>query len=173
MPTGRARVARNGWLAWKKSDRNIMDGKIILNKDFGEFIQSLNDNKVRYLVVGGYAVAFHGHPRYTKDIGIWLELTAENAARTVRSLGQFWFDSLGLQTEDFLVPDQIIQLGYPPNRIDLLTSLGNIDFQECYDSRSEVAAGDVRISFIDLPNLRKSKEIAGRYQDLADLENLK
>jgi len=146
---------------------------MILNKDFAEFIQSLNDNKVRYLVVGGYAVAFHGHPRYTKDIDIWLDLTAENAALTVEALEQFGFGSLGLKSGDFLVPNQIVQLGYPPNRIDLLTSLENMDFQECYDSCSEVTADGVKINFIDLPNLRKSKKIAGRYQDLADLENLK
>ncbi len=150
-----------------------MDGKTLLNKDFREFIQSLNDNKVRYLIIGGYAVAFHGHPRYTKDIDIWLELTAENATRTVKALEQFGFSSLGLQTGDFLVPDQIIQLGYPPNRIDLLISLENMDFRECYDSRSEITVSGVKINFIDLANLRKSKKIAGRYQDLADLENLK
>ncbi|MCP4111817.1 MAG: hypothetical protein GY749_40875 [Desulfobacteraceae bacterium] len=145
----------------------------MLNEDFREFIQSLNDNRVRYLVIGGYAVAFHGHPRYTKDIDIWLELSAENADRMVKALEQFGFASLGLKCEDFLVPAQIIQLGYPPNRIDLLTSLENMDFQKCYDSRSEVTADGVKINFIDLPNLRKSKKIAGRYQDLADLENLK
>ncbi len=150
-----------------------MDGKIMLNRDFREFIQSLNDNRVRHLVIGGYAVAFHGHPRYTKDIDIWLELTAENAIRTVKAIEQFGFGSLGLQAEDFLVPNQIIQLGYPPNRIDLLTSLENMSFEECYDSRLEITAGDVKTNFIDLPNLRKTKEIAGRYQDLADLENLK
>jgi predicted nucleotidyltransferase len=164
---------RSGWLVWKKSDRNIMDGKIVLNRDFREFIQSLNDNKVHYLVIGGYAVALHGHPRYTKDIDIWLGLTAENAVRTVKALEQFGFGSLGLQTEDFLVPDQIIQLGYPPNRIDLLTSLGDMDFHECYDSRLEIMISGIKINFIDLPNLRKSKKIAGRYQDLADLENLR
>ncbi len=82
---------------------------MILNKDFREFIQLLNDNNVRYLVIGGYAVAFHGHPRYTKDIDIWLDLTTDNAEHTVKSLEQFGFGSLGLQTGDFLVPDQIIQ----------------------------------------------------------------
>lgn len=118
-------------------------------------------------------MAFHGHPRYTKDIDIWLEQTEKNAVRTVKVLEQFGFGSLGLGIGDFLVPDQIIQLGYPPNRIDLLTSLENMDFQECYDSRLEFTTSDVKINFINLPNLRKTKEIAGRYQDLADLENLK
>ncbi len=150
-----------------------MAGKMTLNRDFREFIQLLNDNNVRYLVIGGYAVAFHGHPRYTKDIDIWIELTAENAVLIVKTLEQFGFGSLGLHIEDFLVPDQIIQLGYPPNRIDLLTSLEAIDFKECYNSRKEVVISGVKVNFIDLPNLRKSKKIAGRHQDLADLENLR
>jgi predicted nucleotidyltransferase len=149
-----------------------MDGKIVLNKDFKEFIQSLNDNHVRYLVIGGYAVAFHGHPRYTRDIDIWLDLTTDNATHIVNALEQFGFGSLGLQPGDFLVPGQIIQLGYPPHRIDLLTSLEAMDFQESYHSRIEVTISGVSVNFIDLPNLRKSKQIAGRHQDLADLENL-
>ena len=86
----------------------------MLNRDFKEFIQSLNDNQVRYLVVGGYAVAFHGHPRYTKDMDIWIEMGPENAARLIKALEQFGFGSLGLQTTDFLVPDQVVQLGQPP-----------------------------------------------------------
>ncbi len=149
-----------------------MDGMLNLNQDFKEFIQSLNDNHVRYLVIGGYAVAFHGHPRYTKDIDIWLDSTPENAKRVVNALKQFGFGSLGLQQEDFLVSEQVIQLGYPPKRIDLLTSLEQMDFQECYQSRREVTLNGVLVNFIDLPHLRKSKQVAGRYQDLADLENL-
>ena len=88
----------------------------MLNPDFGEFVESLNDNLVRYLVVGGYAVALHGHPRYTKDLDIWIEMTPENAERMVQALEQFGFGSLGLQAADFLVPDQIVQLawGFPP-----------------------------------------------------------
>ena len=78
----------------------------MLNQDFKEFIQSLNDNQVRYLVIGGYAVALHGHPRYTKDLDVWIELTPENAAKMVKALEQFGFSSLGLKAEDFLVPDR-------------------------------------------------------------------
>jgi len=95
----------------------------VLNPDFKEFIESLNGNGVRYLVVGGDAVAFHGHPRYTKDIDIWIEPTPENAAKIVKALDQFGFGSLMLIEADFLVPNQIIQLGYPPNRIDLMSTL--------------------------------------------------
>ncbi|MGB9592500.1 MAG: DUF6036 family nucleotidyltransferase [Anaerolineae bacterium] len=144
----------------------------MLNQDFKEFIMSLNDNRVRYLVIGGYAVALHGYPRYTKDIDIWIEPTPENAANMVKALEQFGFGSLGLKAEDFLVPDQVIQLGYPPNRIDLLTTASGVDFETCYASRVEVEVDGVTVNFIDLPNLKKNKKAVGRLQDLADLENL-
>jgi Nucleotidyltransferase of unknown function (DUF6036) len=144
----------------------------MLNQDFKEFIQLLNDNQVRYLVVGGYAVALHGYPRYTKDIDIWIELAQENAARIITALEQFGFASLGLKESDFLVEDQIIQLGYAPNRIDIITNLPGVVFKECYDKRLLVEIEEVKVNFIDLDNLRKNKRATGRLQDLADLENL-
>lgn len=107
----------------------------MLNQDFKEFIKSLNDNHVRYLVIGGYAVAFHGHPRYTKDIDVWIEMSPENAARMVKALEQFGFGSLGLKMDDFTTPDQIIQLGYPPSRIDILTTPAGVEFASCYEAR--------------------------------------
>jgi len=145
---------------------------MVLNQDFKEFIQSLNDNGVRYLVVGGYAVAQHGHPRYTKDIDVWIEMTKENAVKVVKALEQFGFASLGLKEGDFLEADQIIQLGYPPSRIDILTTLPGVEFGECYPSRVNVKMDGVSVNFIDLENLRKNKRATGRHQDLADLENL-
>ena len=144
----------------------------MLNQDFREFIQSLNDNQVRYLVVGGYAVAFHGNPRYTKDLDVWIEMSPENAAKAVKALEQFGFASLGLKEADFLVPDQVIQLGYPPSRIDLHSNLTGVDFQACYASRAQVEIDKTEVNFIDLENLKKNKRISGRHQDLADLENL-
>jgi hypothetical protein len=144
----------------------------MLNQDFKEFIQFLNDNHVRYLIVGGYAVAIHGHPRYTKDIDVWIETSLENANNILQALEQFGFSSLGLQPEDFLNPDQIIQLGYPPNRIDLLTTIDGVSFENCYPLRLEVIIDNIVVNFIDLENLRKNKEASGRLQDLADLENL-
>lgn len=144
----------------------------MLNQDFKEFIQSLNDNNVRYLVVGGYAVALHGYPRYTKDIDIWIELSSENAAKILKALDQFGFASLGLKETDFMVEDQVIQLGYPPNRIDILTTLPGVTFKECYGTRLSVEIDGVIVNFIDRDNLRKTKKATGRLQDLADLEKL-
>lgn len=144
----------------------------MLNQDFKEFIQSLNDNQVNYLVIGGYAVALHGYPRYTKDIDIWVEMTPENAANMLKALDQFGFASLNLQAEDFLTLDQVIQLGYPPSRIDLITTPDGVDFSTCYTNRLTVEIDGIAVDFIDLENLKRNKSASGRLQDLADLENL-
>lgn len=145
---------------------------MVLNPDFKEFIELLNSNKVRYLIIGGYAVAFHGYPRYTKDLDIWIENTYDNAQRLIAALKQFGFGSLGLREEDFLAPEQIIQLGYPPNRIDLMTFLPGVSFDQCYAARVKVEVDGVMVNFIDLENLKQNKRATGRFQDLADLENL-
>lgn len=145
---------------------------MILNQDFKEFIQSLNDNQVRYLIIGGYAVAFHGHPRYTKDLDIWIKPAQDNAQRLLQALSAFGFGSLDLQAEDFIKPGQIVQLGYPPNRIDLVTNPSGVDFDTCFTTRVIVKTDDIELNFIDLDNLKQNKKASGRFQDLADLENL-
>ncbi|MBK9312713.1 MAG: hypothetical protein IPM55_00460 [Acidobacteria bacterium] len=144
----------------------------MLNQDFKEFIALLNNNGVRYLVVGGYAVAVHGHPRYTKDLDVWIELNPQNAANVIKALEQFGFGSLGLKVDDFLVPDQVIQLGLAPNRIDLFVSLEGVNFKECYEVKFEVLIDETTVNFIDIENLKKNKKATGRLQDLADVENL-
>ena len=145
---------------------------MILNQDFKEFIQSLNKHSVRYLVIGGYAVAFHGHPRYTKDMDLWIWLDETNLENLIKALKDFGFGSLGLTVKDFLEPDIVVQLGYPPNRIDLMTAPKGVDFQNCYADRIEVEIEGTCINFIDLANLKKNKFATGRHQDLADLEHL-
>ena len=145
---------------------------MVLNQDFREFIQLLNKNKVRYLVIGGYAVAFHGHPRYTKDIDFWIGPSEVNTKKLIKALYEFGFGSLDLRAEDFQEPNTIVQLGYPPNRIDLITSPKDIDFKVCWKNRIKIEVKGTTINFIDLENLKKNKRATGRYQDLADLENL-
>lgn len=144
----------------------------MLNQDFKEFIQSLNANSVRYLLVGGYALAAHGHPRYTKDLDIWIEREASNAANLIAALTQFGFGSLGLVADDFLQPDQIIQLGYPPVRIDLLTSADGVEFSDCFAKRLKVQIDGIEVALIDIESLCKNKRASGRMQDLADIEAL-
>jgi len=144
----------------------------MFSQDFKEFIESLNANQVRYLVVGGYAVALHGHPRYTKDLDVWVECNNQNAQALIRALSQFGMGSLGLSERDFLVPEQVVQIGYPPNRIDILVSISGVEFSECFPKRVEVFLDDVMVNFIDLEHLKLNKQASGRMQDLADLENL-
>ena len=143
-----------------------------LNPDFKEFFESLNRNDVRYLVVGGYAVAFHGYPRYTKDIDVWIEATTDNVQRLIQALRDFGFGALGLQERDFLEPGYTIQLGRPPNRIDLLTSVHGVDFPVCFESKVSAELAGLVIQVISLEHLKENKRAVGRFQDLADLENL-
>ena len=145
----------------------------MLSQDFREFIELLNSNEVRYLIVGGYAVAVHGYPRYTKDLDVWIYADPENVEKLISALKQFGFGSLGLTSDDFLTPDQVIQLGYPPNRIDLLTSLKGVEFNNAYESRDQIEINGLFADFVDLENLKKNKASTGRPQDIADLENLK
>jgi predicted nucleotidyltransferase len=145
---------------------------MILNPDFKEFFQLLNDNGARYLIIGGYAVAYHGYPRYTKDIDVWIWINPENATRLVKTLRDFGFESLGLEEKDFLESDTVVQLGYAPNRIDLIMGASGVDFDESFDSREEVEIDGVKLNFINLENLIKNKKASGRLQDLADIENL-
>ncbi len=145
----------------------------MINKDFKEFIELLNSNNVKYLVVGGYALAFHGHPRYTKDIDIWVWVERGNAENIIAALHKFGFKSLELKVDDFLVPGYVIQLGNPPSRIDILTSVTALDFNECYSSKVQTEIQGTTINFVDLESLKKNKKAVGRHQDLADLENLK
>jgi len=134
---------------------------------------SLNENNVRYLIVGGYAVGFHGYPRYTKDLDVWIEVSHKNAENVVKALNQFGFSAFNFQTDDFLKPDEFTQLGYPPNRINLITSCEGVDFSSCYESKMQIEIDSLKIDFIDYENLLKNKKSVGRPQDLADISNLK
>lgn len=143
-----------------------------LNPDFKEFLKLLNSHGVEYLVIGGYAVAAHGHPRYTKDIDIWVHATEDNAPRLIKALKDFGFSSLGLVDSDFLEPDTVVQLGYPPRRIDLLTSPSGVDFKESFPNRIVTDVEGVQIPIIGLEQLRANKLASGRPQDLADIDHL-
>lgn len=144
---------------------------ITLPKDFKEFIELLNNNKVRYLIIGGYAVVYHGYVRSTNDIDIWIDASEANIERLLSALDKFGFSALNFKKTDF-VPNQIVQLGYPPNRIDIITSPAGVSFDECYASKEQVELEMISVNFIDLKNLLKSKKAANRTRDLADLEEL-
>ncbi len=103
-----------------------------MNQDFKEFIELLNTNKVQYLVIGGYAVAYHGYPRYTKVLDLWINPSISNAEKVLTALKEFGFGLLEITIDDLVTPEQTIQLGYPPIRIDLITSIDGVSFEECY-----------------------------------------
>jgi hypothetical protein len=145
---------------------------MVLSKVFKEFIELLNANNVKYLIVGGYAVSFHGYPRYTKDLDIWILVSEENAENVLNALIQFGFGSLGLRKGDFLKPDEFVQLGYPPNRIDIVMSCDGVEFDNCFKHRKQIVSEGITIDFIDIENLKRNKKATGHPQDLADLDNL-
>jgi hypothetical protein len=143
-----------------------------LPPDFSEFLRLLNAHRVSYLIVGGYAVGFHGHPRATADIDIWVPMRADTAQQLVTVLGAFGFDVPQLSTTLFLRPGQVIRLGVPPIRIELLTSIDGVEFDACYARAVETTLGDVAVRIIGLDDLKTNKRAAGRHQDLADLDHL-
>lgn len=144
------------------------------NQDFKEFIALLNAHEVKYLVVGGYAVVFHGHPRYTGDIDFWIWMDAENAQKVVNVLRDFGFGSLGATVEDFTDPNNVMQLGYPPSRIDLITTVSGLyDFEACFQNRIEELVEGVKVNFIGYEDLITNKKASGRPKDLGDIDGLK
>lgn len=143
-----------------------------LSRDFSEFVTRCVDRDVRFLIVGGFAVAAHGHPRFTKDLDVWIWVDPDNAQRLVQALTDVRFGSVGLDQADFLEPEVVVQLGYPPNRIDLLTSIDGVDFMDRYDDRLVIELDGVAAPFIDLEHLKLNKRASGRHQDLADPKRL-
>jgi hypothetical protein len=146
---------------------------MIINKDFREFIELLNEHEVKYLVIDGYAVSMHGYPRYTKDVDFWIWMDTGNISNLIEAIKDFGFDSLDLDEEDFLDPDNIIQLGYEPNRIDLLVQVEGVDFIDCYKNKLQLEIEGLIIDFISIGDLITAKKASGRLQDLADVEHLK
>ena len=143
-----------------------------LQKDLREFIASLNSNKVEYVIVGAYALAFHGRPRYTGDLDILVRASHDNAARLERAISDFGFAATGLSAADFAVEGQVIQLGRAPNRIDVLTSLTGVAFEEVWEGRVQSVVDALSVCFIGKEALVKNKHATGRSQDRADLESL-
>lgn len=149
-----------------------MAGPMDIYPDFREFFELLNAREVRYMVVGGYAIGFHGAPRYTGDIDIWVDPTTENAGRVLAALNDFGFGSLDIKATDLTDPDRYVQLGVPPQRIDLLSSPSGVTFAECFEARVTVSVQDVDVSVIGLACLKANKLASGRRKDLADLDEL-
>ena len=143
-----------------------------LQRDLREFIGLLNSHKVDYLIVGGHAVAYHGYPRYTGDFDFLVKSSDANADRLVQVLKDFGFGTLGIGRETFLKPEQILQLGLPPNRIDILTSISGVDFETAWRGRAVASLDGLPVAFIGKAELLRNKEASGRPKDLGDVAKL-
>jgi predicted nucleotidyltransferase len=147
---------------------------MILAKDFEEFVKLLNRHEVEYMVVGDYALAFHGKPRHTGDLDIWIGISENNANKMLQVLKEFGLTSPGFKKEDFLKPGYVTQIGYPPLRIDILNSIDGVEFRKAIQNmlRLEVDS-DFMINYIGLNDFVKNKKASGRSQDLADIQEIK
>jgi predicted nucleotidyltransferase len=145
---------------------------IRLSQDFKEFLKLLKENSVRYLIVGGYAVGYHGYPRATAGLDIWVAMTPENAQKIVSVLREYGFDFPELTTDLFLKEEQIIRMGVPPVRLEITTSISGVDFDECFAERIVDKLDGTEVNLISLKHLKANKKAAGRHKDLNDLENL-
>ncbi|HXU08065.1 MAG TPA: hypothetical protein VN743_03640 [Blastocatellia bacterium] len=143
-----------------------------LQKDLKEFVELLSALDVHFLVVGAFAVAYHGYPRYTADIDLFIERSPQNAERLLEAIHQFGFGDVGLTNQDFLREDQVIQLGVAPNRIDIMTHISGVTFEEAWESREVGEIGGLRLPFISRGLLKRNKTASERTQDLADLGHL-
>jgi hypothetical protein len=146
---------------------------MLLSKDLREFIELLNSNKVDYLVVGAFAVAWYGHPRFTADLDILIRPDNANAARVLDTLRLFGFGALDIATADLTAIGQVIQLGVKPNRIDILTSVSGITFEEAWKDRKEGLLEGIPVTFIGRSALIRNKESTGRAKDRGDAEELR
>ncbi|HKI17363.1 MAG TPA: DUF6036 family nucleotidyltransferase [Isosphaeraceae bacterium] len=145
---------------------------IPLPPDFKEFLRLLNSLHVEYLLIGGYAVSYHGYPRSTADMDVWISISPENAQKLVAALQAFGFGTTNVATDLFLHPDQITRMGHPPFRIEIMTSVSGLDFAEAYAKRVVDVIEGIPVSLINLEHLKINKRASGRLKDLADLDYL-
>jgi hypothetical protein len=148
------------------------DKPMEVQQDFKELLELFNEREIECIIVGAYALAFHGAPRFTGDIDIYVRPTPENAARILDALAAFGFGSLGLKAEDFQRLGQVVQLGVPPVRIDLVTSLTGVTWEEASAGKAPGKYGDVDVYYLGRDQFIQNKRAIGRKKDLADLEAL-
>ena len=143
-----------------------------LPDDFSAFLRSLNEANVEYLLVGGYAVGYHGYVRVTGDIDVWVRQCEDNAARTVTAIRAFGFDVPDLSASTFLSDNRIVRMGLPPHRVEVMTSISGVDFDACWQGREMTEWDGVSVPLINLRDLRTNKAASGRPKDIADLVEL-
>ncbi len=144
-----------------------------LPKDFKDLLKILSDNEVQYMIVGGYALSLYAAPRATGDIDIFVKIDQDNADRILKSLKEFGFGGLGITEQDLLTPEQVLQLGYPPNRIDILTGIEGVSWEEAFQNRKNIVHDDLVLPVIGKDELIKNKLSTGRIKDMADVEKIR
>ena len=145
---------------------------IELHPDYKDFLRLLNSHNVRYLLVGGYAVGYHGYPRATGDMDIWIEMSEPNSKKVASAFRDFGMADEAISESLFLEKNKVIRMGVPPVRLEVITSASGVDFHECYSNREAVEIEGILINFISLQDLKKNKHAAGRHKDMDDLEHL-
>jgi hypothetical protein len=146
---------------------------MILAQDFEDFVKLLNKKQVEYMIVGGYALAFHGKPRHTGDLDIWINISEENAEKMLEVLNDFGLSSMQFAKEDFMKQGYISQIGYPPLRIDILNSIDGIEFHEAQKKMQKMQIEhDLFINYIGSDDFIKNKLASGRSQDLTDIKEI-
>lgn len=145
---------------------------MILSEDFEDFIKMLNKHQVDYLIVGGYAMAFHGKPRYTGDLDIWIDISEINADKLLAVMNDFGFASLEFKKDDFLNENLINQIGYPPLRIDIITSIDGVLFKDAFSKKLTIDLDGYQANYIGLDELIQNKKTSARKIDLSDVEDL-
>lgn len=143
-----------------------------LPPDFKDFLSLLNENEVRYLLIGGYAVGYHGYPRATADMDVWIPVDPSTAERMVKVMMGFGFEEGAITRDVFLNKKGLVRMGIPPLRLEILMRIAGVDFDDCYERRVNGVVDDVDVKIISLMDLRQSKKAAGRLKDLSDLEHL-
>ena len=141
-----------------------------VQQDFKDLLELFNKHKIDYIVVGGYALGFHGAPRYTGDLDIFVRPDPVNARRIIQALNEFGFGSVGLTAADFEEEGKVVQLGFPPVRVDVITSITGVTWEQARSGRVEGDFGDVTVHFIGRDEFVANKRALGRKKDLADLE---
>lgn len=146
--------------------------KILIPEDFKEFLRLLRANEVEYLLIGGYAVGYYGYPRPTADMDIWISRSRENARKVFAVLNQFGFSSSELSPEIFMREKAIVRMGVAPFRLEIITFIDGVDFEQCYREKQIAEIEEVEVNIISLKQLKINKKASGRLKDLSDLENL-
>jgi len=144
----------------------------IIPRDFREFLKLLEEEKVEYLLIGGYAVGYYGYPRATADMDVWIAVNPVNAEKVVQALKRFGMITPDVTANLFLDKGKIIRVGLPPLRLEIQTEISGVEFASCFARRRRVKVGDLEINLIDLPDLKDNKRASGRHKDLEDLEHL-